>query len=754
MSLEDAKQMSKIEEGTVEKLKETVLGTFFDNRLISDLIVPLFPLRNNDTVTNFILKTSTERAGAVAKRFGKGQDGTRNFITQFKNAIPNYILQNYMSNFVDENGKLTSMPKNFNKMDVVSKVGVKNGAEIINGKLFVDEAKLRKEYQEGLYYRNNTMPGNYSESGLRGLGALVIFESEAAYFRYVFERENQRNLYSLESVLKNKDFKKMRELTANDKEAYEAYINQRALINAFNRASIMGIEGQSYTDMVLDMIEEFNHLKGRYPILSQFTMPNIKTGERVLTLNDKAMLKDPQLAEIYFENLKDLADENVKKVTDPTDNKRISKLFGLLPIMSMYQHGIGYSKYGFNEALPYEDFIRVMETASEIFMKSQLNNDTLGNIFELMLDSPNRDFTNFVRDPKTYISPKPVIQPVEEEVIMDADTPMVEDMLAMAQSAEEQPTQPKVESTNLSGPETKINIYAGTKENAELSNFAERPFMLSLDDLMEGNIETTRGDTFASVEQAFQVMKYHYLNWNTNAPVNSKEQQDAIDAVIPEIEKTTDGSTIKRLGKKVNLSKEQIAAWDKVSSKYMKDFITQSFKQNPDALAKLLATGNATLTHKYNGVEQDDGRFSKVLMEVRDELRGTQPTIASANEQNIIAEGSIVYSNYGLYNGKFEVVKLGTVTLTKKGRNTDRVYKRDAITLKPLQGDDTRPFRVLGNLKDGEFVGTENSVGQSYSTATTVQFNLFTPTQTLSQISKQGGSNRPDVNLREKYFKN
>jgi hypothetical protein len=237
----------------------------------------------------------------------------------------------------------------------------------------------------------------------------------------------------------------MRELTANDKEAYEAYINQRALINAFNRKAIMGLEGQSYTDMVLDMIEEFSQLKGRYPILSQFTIPNIKTGERVLTLNDKAMLKDPQLAEIYFENLKDLADENVKKVTDPTDNKRISKLFGLLPIMSMYQHGIGYSKYGFNEALPYEGFIGVMDTASEIFMKSQLNNDTLGNIFELMLDSPNRDFTNFVRDPKTYIAPKPVAQPVEEEVIMDANTPMVEDMLAMAQSAEEETTQPTVE---------------------------------------------------------------------------------------------------------------------------------------------------------------------------------------------------------------------------------------------------------------------------------------------------------------------
>jgi hypothetical protein len=207
----------------------------------------------------------------------------------------------------------------------------------------------------------------------------------------------------------------------------------------------MGISGQSYTDMVLDMVEEFSQLKGRYPILSQLTKPNIKTGENVLTLNDRAMLKDPQLAEIYYENLLDLANENVKKVSDPEDNKRISKLFALLPIMSMYQHGIGYSKYGFNEALPYDDFLGVMQSASQIFMEKQLNENTLGNIFDTMVQSFNRDFTNFVRDPKTYIAPQPVVEPVEEEIIMEANTPMIEDMLAMAQTAEEETTEEPIQ---------------------------------------------------------------------------------------------------------------------------------------------------------------------------------------------------------------------------------------------------------------------------------------------------------------------
>jgi hypothetical protein len=55
----------------------------------------------------------------------------------------------------------------------------------------------------------------------------------------------------------------------------------------------------------------------------------------------------------------------------------------------------------------------------------------------------------------------------------------------------------------------------------------------------------------------------------------------------------------------------------------MKDLIKESFEQNPEALAKLLATGNATLTHT-----QDKGKwgteFPRLLMQVRDELRSTQ----------------------------------------------------------------------------------------------------------------------------------
>jgi ribA/ribD-fused uncharacterized protein len=149
--------------------------------------------------------------------------------------------------------------------------------------------------------------------------------------------------------------------------------------------------------------------------------------------------------------------------------------------------------------------------------------------------------------------------------------------------------------------EEKINIYAGTNENAELSNFANRPFTI------KGREANGLGDIhYDSVEQAFQYYKTFYAKSNSST-IGSK------------ILKSKMGSTLKALGKQIDLDSN---TWDKVSSKIMKNLILESFKQNSNALQKLLDTGNAILTHN-----QDKGKwgieFPKLLMEVREELKGT-----------------------------------------------------------------------------------------------------------------------------------
>lgn len=153
-------------------------------------------------------------------------------------------------------------------------------------------------------------------------------------------------------------------------------------------------------------------------------------------------------------------------------------------------------------------------------------------------------------------------------------------------------------------PSETINIYAGTGENADLSNFAIRPFTIS-GDKPESSIRI--GGNFQTVEGAFQAQKL----------VFSSMSDDEKEAVRKRLE-TASGSQAKSIGRKIK--DLNTVSWDKASSDIMRDLLLESFSQNPEALNRLLSTGDATLTHT-----QDKGKwgteFPKILMEVRELLR-------------------------------------------------------------------------------------------------------------------------------------
>lgn len=169
-------------------------------------------------------------------------------------------------------------------------------------------------------------------------------------------------------------------------------------------------------------------------------------------------------------------------------------------------------------------------------------------------------------------------------------------------------------------PSETINIYAGTGENADLSNFAIRPFTIS-GDKPESSIRI--GGNFQTVEGAFQAQKL----------VFSSMSDDEKEAVKKRLE-TASGSQAKSIGRKIK--DLNTVSWDKASSDIMKDLLLESFSQNPEALNKLLSTGDATLTHT-----QDKGKwgteFPKILMEVRELLRNKsnikQPAITDTTKE-------------------------------------------------------------------------------------------------------------------------
>ena len=161
------------------------------------------------------------------------------------------------------------------------------------------------------------------------------------------------------------------------------------------------------------------------------------------------------------------------------------------------------------------------------------------------------------------------------------------------------------------GPETKINIYAGTGENAELSNFAVRPFVSSIvfDDA-----------TYQTVEGAFQAAKLNYVKEGVSNP-----------GILGQLQKAS-GAQAKSLGRTIKgLDRE---AWDANSSRIMKELLKASFEQNPGALETLLATGNAELTHTQDTTKWGK-EFPRLLMEVREELKPQAPAKPAATQLDL-----------------------------------------------------------------------------------------------------------------------
>lgn len=166
-----------------------------------------------------------------------------------------------------------------------------------------------------------------------------------------------------------------------------------------------------------------------------------------------------------------------------------------------------------------------------------------------------------------------------------------------------------------------INIYAGTNENYDLSNFAIRPFTHYFND---GSVKE-----FQSVEQAFQYIKASKFADTRSNDGNTRSSGKSIQA---EIMDTTSGLELRSLGRQVK--DLNIQAWDRSSSLIMKQLLKESFEQNPQALQRLLNTGNATLTHVQDNSKWGK-EFPKLLMEVREELRKKQDSYNVKNDQDI-----------------------------------------------------------------------------------------------------------------------
>lgn len=396
---------SAIDQDFLTKLfKESIISSFNQDELIRDIITPLFGLKLGDKVTGYVNRALLDPtlSATIRRKFGFGVDGQERFTNQFNNGFINSIFQNYQSNFTNKEGKFVNFPDAHDSRDIIVDDTIPYDAIVVKEGLAINTKQIEKDYATKAYLNFNEDAGNYES---RGLDTFTLkqdpFGTLASYYRYVIERELLRSDNPIESLEENKAYKRLVESLGSEQAAYESYISEKALMNSFNYAYVMGKTKYSYADAVMGIINEFENLniKENYPILANLSPAPNKENAKILQLNNN---KEAQgnLATAYYTNLKNLADRTVDKVNNRDDNNRISDIFNVFSLMMYYQHGVGKSKLSFNKVLDPAAYKNLMVRASQQFQNNYLNDDSLNQVFSVVTNQAR--FKNYLVDTQGF----------------------------------------------------------------------------------------------------------------------------------------------------------------------------------------------------------------------------------------------------------------------------------------------------------------------------------------------------------------
>jgi hypothetical protein len=413
---EELRKSKSIDQDFLNRLlKESILSSFNQDDLIKQLTEPLFNLRLNPEITKYISDAFVDQSKASRIRsnptFGKGINGQERFSTLFNNGVINYIYQNYLSNFSNEKGELVNIPDTYKDNRPVIKVdNLDTDVEIVEEGIAINTRRIETDYANKAYLETSVAENNY---GSRGLDTFKIkddpFQTLASYYRYVIARESNRVNHPIESLENNSEFMRRVYAMGNANDAYESYISERALGASFNNKYIMGKTKYSYSDSLLNLINEFGDtLKVNYPITAQLSPGTNTEGAKVLQLNNQKEAQG-ELASVYYNNLRNLADPSVTKVqnknkTDEeneSDNQRISEMFNLFSLNMFYQHGVGKTRLGFIKALDPVQYKDIVEGGSKAFLKNYLSTEILDEIFNTVVSMDK--FKNYLVSPEGYI---------------------------------------------------------------------------------------------------------------------------------------------------------------------------------------------------------------------------------------------------------------------------------------------------------------------------------------------------------------
>jgi len=405
-NIENLKFDNRIQPGLLNSLmNDSVLKSFFNGELALAVSRPLFKLRYHKAISDYLIVKGQTLREASESTFGENKVDT--FINTFRNDIVSFIFQNALRRY--------KLDDTYMSYDLKKEVPTKYAAELKRGAfvkteadgtktLYVDEKQLREEFKDKAWAKNNEAENSYQDRGLYPLDLAAFMKNKSMnfnqYLRFVAEREYIRSEFPIGEVSETKYFKSQMKAVkqvnpdlGNEKVArftYEKYIAEKALENTFNIHYMFKNKDTALPVKYSDFLTNNKQLASTYRVLNVLRLDTNQDDSTFnIYLADKEM--NNEKATEYTRNLADLSNVNVKKVSDPEENARISDLFSKLSLFAFMQTGLNKSKLSFTNIVNYNDFLQVVERESEMFQKAldKNGNAILDNFFNLFMEQNN-----------------------------------------------------------------------------------------------------------------------------------------------------------------------------------------------------------------------------------------------------------------------------------------------------------------------------------------------------------------------------
>ena len=393
-------------------LNDSIISSFFNGPMSLAVIRPLFKLRYNKYISDYIIENSQIFRKTSNKLLGERKIDT--FITMFRNDIISMIFQNAIRKYKIKDSYMSYTIKKEIPTALASELKSR-GAFVKANKdgtkfMYIDEQTLKEEFESEAWVRGSEEDNSYENRNMYSLDPRTFMENGKLnfelYTRFVVEREFLRSEYPITEMVNKSWFRKegLDLYEANPdvdggtlgRFIYERYITNKALDNVYNFYHLFIDKDNALASRYNNfLVDHKDNLLNSYDILNVLKLDSDKTKTVFnVYLADKDMNTDK--ANVYTQNLRNLADRSVMKVADKDENDRISDMFALMSNFAFLQTGLNKSKLSYTNVVDFTNFLDVMKSESESFTTALAldGNNILDQFFEKFVSVNSRKNIN------------------------------------------------------------------------------------------------------------------------------------------------------------------------------------------------------------------------------------------------------------------------------------------------------------------------------------------------------------------------